>query len=189
MISKFTTKKKCFRAICIVNERPQPKYLMFEDLLLSKFAKVDRRAGLNVHHLKLAVEKLAKLHAASAVLSAEDDTIFTHHHQPNISEYFKTFHSLFINCVKAVVDETSGENYEEAQALARKLNSFEHNMIDKVSEAFMLQNGDFGVLCHGDLWLNNLLFEYNEDDLPVDVRMVKQATCKDEFLINEFPFN
>lgn len=162
---------------------------MFEDFSLSKFSKVDRRAGLNVHHLKLVVEKLAKLHAASAVLSFKDDTIFTNHHQPNISEYFKTFHSLFINCVKALADEATDENNEEAQAFARKLNAFEHNMIDKVSEAFMLQNGDFGVLCHGDLWLNNLLFEYNDDDLPVDVRMVKRTTCKDEFLINEFPFN
>lgn len=161
--------------ICIVNERPQPKYLMFEELPRSKFTKVDRRSGLNVQHLKIAVEKLAQLHAASAVLNCDDVNIFTHHQQPNISEYFKTFHSLFINCVKSLVDETSSDADEEAKALAEKLNAFERNLIDKVSEAFMLQEGDFGVLCHGDLWLNNLLFEYNEDSKPVDVRMVRKV--------------
>lgn len=147
---------------------------MFEELPRSKFLKVDRRAGLDLQHLKVAMEKLAKLHAASAVLNCEDSQLFTHHQQPNISEYFKTFHLLFINCVKSLVDETSGENYEEAETLVAKLNAFERNMIDKVSEAFMLQGSDFGVLCHGDLWINNLLFEYNEDgSKPVDVRMVR----------------
>lgn len=163
-----------FSVILIVNERPQPKYLLFDELPNDLFKRVDRRRGLDLNHLKIVLKNLAKLHAASALLPVES---FAHHQEPNISEYFKVFHSLFINCVQSLADETSSETYEEAEALARKLKGFERNMIDKSSEAFMLQSDDFGVLCHGDLWLNNLLFEYNDTEvnIPSDVRMVRRA--------------
>lgn len=153
-----------------MNERPQPKYLMFEEISTKNFKKVDRKLGLDVNHLKVVLKNLAKFHAASAVLPHET---FTHHQQPNISEYFKVFHSLFINVVQSLVGELSGEKSDEAILLATKLTAFERNMIDKSSEAFMLTTNDFGVLCHGDLWLNNLLFEYDDDAHPTDVRMVR----------------
>lgn len=159
-----------FRVIAIVNERPQPKYLMFDELSVQQFARVDRRPGLDVKHMKIVLKNLAKLHAASAVLPAET---FTHHHQPNISDYFKIFHSLFVNCVKSLVQEISTESNQEAEGLTKKLNAFERNMIDKSSGAFMLKVDDFGVLCHGDLWLNNLLFEYDDEANPSGVRMVR----------------
>lgn len=156
------------RSIHIVNERPEPKYLLLEDNFDNEnWSKVNRRSGLDMRHLKLAVEKLAKLHAASAVLNSEKSEIFARHQQPNISEYFKVFHSLFINCVKSLIDDSS------SLELAAKLNAFERNMIDKSSEAFMLKDNDFGVLCHGDLWLNNLIFSYDDESNPVDVKMVK----------------
>lgn len=156
--------------ICIVNERPQPKYLMFEELSPLRLTKVNRKTGLDVNHLKVVMKSLAKLHAASAVLPSGT---FTNHRQPNISEYFKVFHPLFVNCVKSLADKLSSEKFEGAEKLAIKLNGFERNMIDKSSEAFMLQADDFGVLCHGDLWLNNLLFEYDDEAMPRDVRMVR----------------
>lgn len=143
---------------------------MFEELSPKNFKKADRRLGLDVNHLRVVLKNLAKLHAASAVLP--QDT-FTHHQQPNVSEYFKVFHSLFINVVQSLAGELSTETYDDAELLAKKLTAFERNMIDKSSEAFMLQTNDFGVLCHGDLWLNNLLFEYDDEAHPSDVRMVR----------------
>lgn len=161
-----------FSVIAIVNERPQPKYLMFEALSDETFRRVDRRRGLDVQHLKVALRNLAKLHAASAALPVEN---FAHHQEPNISEYFKVFHSLFVNCVQTLAEVTSSETYEEAESLTKKLKAFERNMIDKSSEAFMLGAEDFGVLCHGDLWLNNLLFQYDDDATPSNVKMVRSA--------------
>lgn len=159
-----------FSVITIVNERPQPKYLMFEELSDEIFRRVDRRSGLDVKHLKVVLRNLAKLHAASAALPLEN---FSHHHEPNISEYFKVFHSLFVNCVQSLSEQILDETYEEAEVLAIKLKAFERNMIDKSSEAFMLGADDFGVLCHGDLWLNNLLFDYDDEASPKDVKMVR----------------
>lgn len=144
---------------------------MFEELSAEKFTKVNRKTGLDVNHLKVALKHLAKLHAASAALPGET---FFNHQQPNISEYFKVFHPLFVNCVKSLVEGVAGEAFEGAEELVSKLSAFESNMIDRSSEAFMLHPDDFGVLCHGDLWLNNLLFAYDDDSIPVDMRMVSE---------------
>lgn len=123
-------------------------------------------------HLKVVLEKLAKLHAASAVLASKNEQTFSYHRQPNVSDNFTVFHSLFVNCVQALVRELSTETYDGAQEFASKLNAFEDKMIDKSTEAFVLGGGEFGVLCHGDLWLHNLMFHYDPID-PTDVRMVK----------------
>lgn len=151
---------------------------MFDELSPSgNFSKVNRRSGLDVKHLRVVMTNLAKLHASSAVLPVET---FAHHQQPNISEYFKVFHSLFTNCVKSLVDKLSTEKFVGAERLASKLNGFERNMIDKSSDAFMLQANDFGVLCHGDLWMNNLVFEYDDEAQPRDVKMVSDTEKHDE---------
>lgn len=161
--------KSNFRVLCVVNERPLPKYLMFEQLSPKKYSKVDRKLGLDVEHLQVVLKNLAKLHAASAMLPMED---FSLHQHPNISEYFKIFHPLFISCVQSLVEALNNEPFNEAESLARKLSSFESFMIDKSSEAFMLQADEFGVLCHGDLWMDNLIFEYDDNAQPTDAKMV-----------------
>lgn len=154
---------------------------MIEDLSSEKYSKVNRKSGLGLQHLKLVLKSLAKLHATTANLPP--DTL-NHHQQPNISEYFKVFHPLFLNCVRSLVDEISTDDgYEEEKFLAKKLSAFERNMIDKSSEAFMLHDDEFGVLCHGDLWLNNLVFVLDDDAQPVDVKMVMEncGTIRESF--------
>lgn len=46
-------------------------YLVFEDLTLAGYGNVDRRIGLDVEHFEKVLEKLAKWHAATAVLVNE----------------------------------------------------------------------------------------------------------------------
>jgi len=95
---------------------------------------------------------------------------------PNISEYYKLFHALFVNCLNALADEVGNADWPEAQALQEKLYSLERSVIDKASEAFILagDDGEFGVLCHGDLWLQNVSFHYDDDNQPIDVKLVRK---------------
>lgn len=167
------TLRNYFRAIRVINNQPQPKYLMFKELPSDKSAKANRRRGLDVEHLKVVLKKLAKLHAASAVLNSRDEKLFSHHQQPNVSKHFSVFHSLFINCMHSLADEVSTETFDGAEALAEKLIALEQSVFDKASAAFIDDIDDFGVFCHGDLWLNNLLFEYDREAMPIDVTMVK----------------
>lgn len=49
-------------------------YLVFEDLMTSGYANVNRRSGLDVEHFKHLLTKAAKWHAATAVLVNEVGT-------------------------------------------------------------------------------------------------------------------
>lgn len=159
-----------YSSLSVVNMRPQPKYILLEEFASKGYKKVDRQNGLDVGHLKLILEKLAKLHAASAMLYNQDETDFMSHQEPNISEYFKIFHPLFVNCLNACAK--AAEKWPGAEEFARKLFVLEKNVIDRGSEAFILEDEEFGVLCHGDLWTNNVMFDYNEKNEPNDAIML-----------------
>ena len=80
--------------------------MLLEEFTSKGYKKVDQKNGLNVGHLKLVLEKLAKLHAASAMLYNQDETDFMNHQEPNISEYFKIFHSLFLKNIHFTIKNT-----------------------------------------------------------------------------------
>lgn len=49
----------------------QPSYLIFEDLSIKGFKNADRKCGFDMAHFKLVMAKIAKWHAATAVLGEQ----------------------------------------------------------------------------------------------------------------------
>jgi thiamine kinase-like enzyme len=158
-----------------VNKRPQPKYLVLEELPKDKYARVNRRLGLSFDELKFTLEKLAKFHACTAAMYETNRELFSNHQIPNVSEYFKTFHPMLHLAVARMSEEIEKDNPKSA--MISKLKEFSRNMIDKVSEAFMIDEDEMGVLCHGDLWIHNLLFRYDSEKKPIDLKMVRNDGC------------
>jgi len=58
----------CILFRCYAQTLKPNKYLIFEDLTKDGYVNVDRKVGLDYQHLKMVLTKLAKWHAASAVL-------------------------------------------------------------------------------------------------------------------------
>ena len=60
------------------------------------------------------------------------------------------------------------------QQYAEKLEAFGSNIVEREKAVFSRNPGDkFQVLCHGDLWINNLFFKLNDEREAVDAIMVR----------------
>ncbi|XP_069184328.1 uncharacterized protein [Procambarus clarkii] len=151
--------------------------IFLEDLRSRGFKTFDRKKGMDVAHATLVLQELAKLHAASLLLKAtapEQDLAdrFTHikvdwmNFPENVKKHFNCMFSTYFMCSSELLHNMEG--YEVAkQWLARHKN----NSIDLL-ELQLVRNSKFDVLCHGDCWINNVLFRYNEDGDPVEVMLL-----------------
>jgi hypothetical protein len=57
--------------LSLADIRPKPKYLLLEDPRHQGYQSINRKTGFNLNQLKFLLEKLAKFHAATAVLHTD----------------------------------------------------------------------------------------------------------------------
>ncbi|ETN60248.1 Juvenile hormone-inducible protein [Anopheles darlingi] len=153
------------------------KHFVFEDLSLQGYKPVDRAAGLSFSQLQMVLEKVAKFHAATAVLYTIDEESMASHHYRNISEDVPHFYPLFQNSVVACGEQASTWPTTKGR-IAEKLLALERTIIAKGCQVYTRNERDwFSVLNHGDLWVNNVMYKVEpRTGKPLDVLLVDYAT-------------
>lgn len=165
---------------CFLATSDPVKIIVFQDLKSLNFTMADRKLLLDLKHCQLVLEKLGRFHAASIVMSANksSDTFKSIEKfnfglfNPNgkcpaiaINVFGKGLSTL-IN----VVGQWSGDGYDYKSIIA-KLKSLEVDFYPKILKTVAKQ-AKINVLNHGDMWVNNFLFKYNEQQSPTDVIFV-----------------
>lgn len=147
--------------------------LLLEDLGDKKFIMADRKLGLDENHLKLALEKLAAFHASSMVLMKQNPKLFRKYDVGMFSRKTSAFHDFFCSNMDALTCEVS--SWEGFETYAKKLESLKIKFLENACKVFDNKEGDLKVLIHGDLWLNNLMFQYDrsEKGKPLDTILVR----------------
>lgn len=148
---------KCFYAS--VEQEKQIIYL--EDLRPQGYKMLDRRFGLNEVHATYALKEIAKFHAASFLLQntcSEEDFIGKYPYLKNdwaeLSKNSEAVVKLFrdgIIYAQEVLKTMEGYN---------KAITWLDTIIPKIADVFyeQIRCGEPKVVCHGDYWINNLLF-------------------------------
>lgn len=158
-------------------QKGNPSILVMEDLAPLGFRMADRQAGLDLAHCVLAIRGLARFHASSVALCEKEPQqkglynkgMFSNYHPAEVSHFF-------IAGVSALADAV--EKWPElGKRYAEKLRALSECIYKKGMEVTKRNDDDFNVIIHGDFWVNNMLFKYNEDRKPIDHIFVDFQMC------------
>ncbi|PSN46877.1 hypothetical protein C0J52_19077, partial [Blattella germanica] len=160
---------KCFHT----HYGPPISYLAFEDLKAEGYSLALHSDGLDMNHCLLTLRTLAAYHAAGVVMEKSDP-----HKRTCVERKYKRINGKMFNpVVKNVALEA--ENWPECKGqIVESLKELSVSSFDHLVESTKPNEGDFHVLCHGDVWLNNLMFRYSDDNKhPTHMRFVDFQGC------------
>uniref|UniRef100_A0A1Y9H2Y0 CHK kinase-like domain-containing protein n=1 Tax=Anopheles dirus TaxID=7168 RepID=A0A1Y9H2Y0_9DIPT len=168
---------RCFK-VC---EGTPADVLVLEDLMDGGNNRMaDRRAGLDQHHTELALEQLAKFHAASAVYVDQGHAFSDDFTGPKALENMKTMgEQLFQPMLDSLVEFIAHWDFVDADHCA-DLQALAKNSFHELTTIIAPRHDRFNVLNHGDLWVNNMLFSYGAEANPeqaTDVTLVDFQLC------------
>lgn len=138
---------------------------MFEDLGQHGYVMASREQGLNEEHCRLVMERLAEFHASSMVLAMLDTKIFDAYSDGMLSPQglakddglLMRFFSGNGQQLHKLISSWPG--YER---IADKIGKYMKDQRKHLVAAQAPLEKEIKVLNHGDLWVNNILFKYDE---------------------------
>lgn len=150
--------------------------IVLEDLAEKAFVMADRTKGLDREHILMALRKMARMHAASAVMYLKSPKAISSFDTGFFTRKTDVFQVMFNSLCDGLVEEM--KTWEGFEYYAEKLPSVRKSLVKNAQRAFDCDDGDFHVLTHGDLWTNNLMYRYDETGAPIDsVLLDFQFTC------------
>lgn len=141
--------------------------IVLEDLNVRNFVMANRLTGLDMNHIKLSLKCLARMHAASVVLHEKDKNVFKDFDTGFYTRRTDAFHVFFKSSLEVLSKEVANwTDWKESSYYAKKLKALIPNLIENGRKSFDCENGDFNCLNQGDLWTNNVMFQYNAPNIP-----------------------
>lgn len=94
-----------------------------------------------------------------------------------LREFFNDVGKTISNVVK---------NWHGFEMIATKLASIPDHVHDSMHEVYSPKENGFNVITHGDMFLNNILFRYNQNGQPIDIRLVSAVAISEWCFICTF---
>ncbi|XP_041763726.1 uncharacterized protein LOC121589126 [Anopheles merus] len=161
--------------LCLATANIPKQMLVFEDVSEQSFKMVDRRLGLDLDHARLVIVKLAKLHACSRIVYEAEPTLFDLMMQGCISEDPKkqTFLPYYRRCVGQVMRLVQQWNKDGRwNSILGKLDKLRDKIIPYGCDVYHRRDDCFNVLNHNDIWVNNMMFQFEQGTGVKDVLLL-----------------
>lgn len=150
--------------------------LVLEDLTVRGFKMIDhRKETITAKHVELVMRSIGKFHAISFALKDQQPEKFTKLKE-NLNEiFFEQKESPLKNYLdslkQTVLNTVSGKRDEH---LADRLTTLlSKDQFDIAVECVKSGPAEpHAVICHGDLWTNNIMFSYDDENQPADVSFI-----------------
>nr|XP_014292067.1 uncharacterized protein LOC106690965 [Halyomorpha halys] len=146
---------------------------ILEDLKAAGFSTVKRTEHQDIEHARLALRSLGRFHAMAKVLE-ERGHISKDDYNPLPYLYDEEFYrAMMYGGVRALVKgmrATWGEEWAETADLLGKI-TFEE-FVRRIKSCVNFGEDIFRCLNHGDCWNNNMMFKYNSEGKPIEIRFI-----------------
>ncbi|KAJ8879474.1 hypothetical protein PR048_020082 [Dryococelus australis] len=173
--------KKLIPAMASLTEVPQisaqfystdrEDIVILEDMTTKGFKMADRKKRMDLAHSILALKALARFHGLSFAVVEREPSIVDHFQESMYSNRMKEMNSRFIPKMYGSLASLV-ETWVGFERFSEKIRSRIDGIFDQMEEIISPKISAFNVLNHGDFWVNNMLFRYNETQEPEEVCLI-----------------
>lgn len=144
-------------------------FIIMEDLVSRGFKMLNRQNGLSLSQCFVAIEKIARFHAATVALTEKEPKTTKYFVEGMISgkytqNYFRFLEVSLLNLCEGV----KRWNDEECNRVVDKLKNIISTLKPRLLSMYEYDADEFCVLNHGDFWTNNIMFKNDETEDPSD---------------------
>lgn len=144
--------------------------IVLENLISEGYAMRDRLIGLDLEHTKIAVDQLAKFHAAAIGLKIKYPEFFETIVIPALEPTANDTAMVAVNAMVKRAHDIYKELPEAQPYMERIDKTLMYNY--EVDLAFSKPSEPWGTIVHNDFWSNNILFKYNDAGKPIGIKIV-----------------
>lgn len=137
----------------------EKEFLIMQDMKAIDYQMLNKKEPLTYECLSLAVEQIAAFHSLSFALKKIDEGQFyeMNSHLFELKEYENL---TYISWIKSNMEK--GLSFVHDEEHKKKIADFNVNILERVVEIVRAdKKHPYTVFCHGDSWINNILFKFD----------------------------
>ncbi|XP_012541195.1 uncharacterized protein LOC105839430 [Monomorium pharaonis] len=154
--------------------------IIMEDLAEKGYVNCERRNFLDLDHTVYALKKLAHFHASGLAVKINNPRQFNTLNMDIEEIIYKdnsqtsAMRSCTEMCVSSIIEylDIIEPQTQELQKIKDYIATYIDKTYDTMRHLFVKPKQKYDTICHGDPWMNNLLFLHDNDGKIIDLKMV-----------------
>lgn len=174
-------KFKSYAGFCAASQEDCKETIILENMIVKEFQVCKRDVALDYNHALLLIKEIGRLHALSFAIRDQYPHIFkkilstlkeVEFNDQCCSHNRNLLHAVFPQCINslhAIQDKIALQQYKKLEKV----------FFEKTQKSVDRKSSEpYAVVTHCDVWTSNLLYKYNELNLPSEVCLVDWQLVK-----------